>query len=137
VQSIPEAQYQDEFYRCAHVHSGGSVAAFPEFGTTRGRVDFYMKSKKWAIELLRNGDRLEEHVKRFTQGGKYSGLDIDDYVVLDCRTTTPAIAHPSKYLCFPRKIVLFSLIMLMKIWPSCTTSYSRIAIQRLRFWTTI
>ena len=105
-QSIPEAQYQDEFYRCAHLHSGGSVATFPEFGTTRGRADFYMKSKKWAIELLRNGDRLEEHVKRFTQGGKYSHLDIDDYIVLDCRTTTPKIAHSSKYSCFPRRVVL-------------------------------
>lgn len=46
VQRPPEAQYQDEFYRCCHVHSHGSLVSFPEFGTAKGRVDFYIPAKK-------------------------------------------------------------------------------------------
>jgi hypothetical protein len=41
VQRPPEAQYQDEFYRCSHSYSKGSVVTFPEFGTKSGRVDFF------------------------------------------------------------------------------------------------
>ena len=47
VQCPPEAQYQDEFYCCCHTHSNGSLVTFPEFGTAKGRVDFYIPTKKW------------------------------------------------------------------------------------------
>jgi len=53
-----EAQYQDEFYRCCHTHSNGSLVTFPEFGTAKGRVDFYIPAKQWGVELLRDGDQL-------------------------------------------------------------------------------
>jgi len=90
VQTTPEAQYQDEFYRCAHLHSEGSLVMFPEFGSAKGRVDFFVDSKKWAIEVLRNGDRIEEHLARFALEGKYRRmLDAADYIVLDFRMTMP------------------------------------------------
>jgi hypothetical protein len=34
-QSIPEAQFQDEFYRASFKHAKGSVS-FPELGTKKG-----------------------------------------------------------------------------------------------------
>ncbi|KAF8236630.1 hypothetical protein L208DRAFT_612677 [Tricholoma matsutake] len=33
IQRPPEAQYQDEFYRCCHTYSNGSLVTFPEYGT--------------------------------------------------------------------------------------------------------
>ncbi|KAJ7925841.1 hypothetical protein B0H13DRAFT_2313974 [Mycena leptocephala] len=75
--SIPEAQFQNEFYRAIYkVTNGGSgLWISPEFGTPQssahtGRIDFYlMGSKKWGIEILRNGDHLDEHVRQFGPGG--------------------------------------------------------------------
>jgi len=96
VQSVPEAQFQDEFYRACAAYTKNCVVSFPEFGTRRGRIDFFIPSKKWGIELLRNGDRLVSHVKRFTKGeyGKWitSGV-MDDYVVLDFRPSKPRRSH--------------------------------------------
>src|SRR5437762_3265664 len=57
-----------------------------------GRVDFQIKSVKWAIECVRNRDELEEHIARFLPGGKYHGSitsgELKEYV-LDFRTTKP------------------------------------------------
>ncbi|KAF8263271.1 hypothetical protein EI94DRAFT_1741297 [Lactarius quietus] len=92
VQRTPEAQYQDEFYRCCHDLFDRSVVVFPEFATKRGRVDFYVKSRKWAIELVRDGAQLGEHVNRFQK--RYRELPIDDFLVLDCRTSRPKSSHP-------------------------------------------
>ena len=44
-QRSPQAQYQYEFYRCCHTRSNGSLVTFPEFGTAKGRVDFYIPAK--------------------------------------------------------------------------------------------
>ena len=89
-QNPPEAQYQDEFYRCAHLHSEGSLVMFPEFGSAKGRVDFFVNSKKWAIELVQSSDRIEEHLARFAPEGKYRKiLDAADYIILDFRMTVP------------------------------------------------
>ena len=94
IQRPLEAQYQDEFYRYCFEPARGSIITFPEFGTKSGRVDFYVPSRKWGIELVREGDTLQEHYGRFSGGGKYATtLDIDDFIVLDCRTTQ-VIAQP-------------------------------------------
>jgi hypothetical protein len=42
----PQAQYQDEFYHCCHAYSNGSLITFPEFGTAKRRVDFYIPSRQ-------------------------------------------------------------------------------------------
>ncbi len=94
MQNPPEAQYQDEFHHCAHLHAEGSLVLFPEFGSAKGRVDFFVNSKKWAIELLRNGDRIEENLARFAPGGKYCQiLGAADYIILDFRMTLPGTPY--------------------------------------------
>jgi len=98
VQRPPEAQYQDEFYRCCHTHSNGSLVTFPEFGTAKGWVDFYIPVKEWGVELLRNGDQLAQHAGRFSsQTGSYGTiLPLKDHIILDCRTTQPKVPHPRR-----------------------------------------
>jgi len=94
IQRPPEAQYQDEFYRCCHAISDGSLMTFPEFGTGKGRVDFYIPSRQWGVELLRDGDRLNQHCGRFSDSGSYGTiLALEDYIVLDCRKTVPRYPH--------------------------------------------
>ena len=61
-QTIPEAQFQDEFYSASSKQAHGSVS-FPEFGTKNGRIDFFIRSKKWGVELLRDGNRLSQHAR--------------------------------------------------------------------------
>ena len=98
VQRPPEAQYQDEFYRCCHTHSNGSLITFPEFGTAKGRVDFYIPAKQWGVELLRDGNQLEKHSGRFSsQTGSYgTTLSLTDCIILDFRTTQPGVHHPRR-----------------------------------------
>ena len=97
IQRPLEAQYQDEFYRSCHACSDGLLRTFPEFGTTKGRADFYIPSMQWGVELVREGDRLEQHSGRFSQSGSYaSTLLLSDYIILDFRNTPPEHPHPSK-----------------------------------------
>ena len=96
-QKPPEAQYQQEFFRCCHAISNGSLVVFPEFGTKDRRVDFYIPSKKWGVELLRNGDQLVQHWGRFSSKGSYAtSMDVADYIIVDCRTTYPKKEHRSE-----------------------------------------
>jgi hypothetical protein len=92
IQTIPEAHFQDEFYRACCSHTKSCVVSFPEFGTKNGRIDFFIPSKKWGVELLRNGDRLLPHTKRFTDGeyGKWiRDGTMKDYIILDFRPDRP------------------------------------------------
>jgi hypothetical protein len=100
----PEAQYQDEFYRALHDATSGRVCISPEFASGRrarvaGRIDFYLQSEKWGIEITRNGSLLDQHDARFQRDGAYgawlkSGA-MSDYVLLDCRENVPCESHPS------------------------------------------
>ncbi|KAL4916695.1 hypothetical protein BDW62DRAFT_211811 [Aspergillus aurantiobrunneus] len=93
-----EAQYQDEFYRSFNLLAGRGVPICSEWSRTRdGRVDFYIPEKKWAIELVRDHDRVCEHVSRFKAGGSYyswieEGL-IDDWIIINCATSPPASGY--------------------------------------------
>src|SRR6516164_7829835 len=71
IQQPPEAQYQDEFYRCCHISSKGSLVTFPEFATAKGRVGFYIPTTKWGVELLRDGNQLAKHFGWFSKTGSY------------------------------------------------------------------
>lgn len=94
-QSVPEAQYQDEFYRCCYDLTAGCLVTFPEFGTAEGRVDFYIPSKRWGVELLRDGQLLDQHSGRFSPTGSYGAtLDIDKYIILDFRKKRVMRSHP-------------------------------------------
>jgi hypothetical protein len=100
----PEAQYQEEYYRCVHNLTNGNVRISPEYaaaaGSRPGRIDFFIPSKKWGIELTRDGNRLREHNLRFTDKGAYGqwmkSSDMDEYVLLDFRSSKPNRAHPGK-----------------------------------------
>ena len=134
VQRSPEARYQDEFYRCCHTRSNGSLVTFPEFGMAKGRVDFYIPTKEWGVELLRDGDKLAQHSGRFSsQAGSYgTTLRPSDYIVLDCRITLPRIPHLRKF------IYLFTSVYLtlpFQTFPNCTMLYSATASVVYRFWT--
>jgi len=56
-------------------------------------VDFYIPEKKWAIELLRNHDKVDEHISRFKEGGKYHPWlkenMVKDWIIIDCATSLP------------------------------------------------
>ena len=92
-QSIPEAQFQHEFYRACCDYTKGVVLTFPECGTSKGRIDFFIRSKKWGIELLRSsGDRLAAHHSRVTEGEYSKWIKekmMDDYIMIDFRPNIP------------------------------------------------
>jgi hypothetical protein len=52
-----------------------------------GRIDFYINGElRWGVELLVNGDRLDDHRERFKEGGRYALLNVADYIVIDLRS---------------------------------------------------
>jgi hypothetical protein len=59
----------------------------PNGSDVTGELDFYINGKlKWCVELLRNGDKIGEHIRRFDKNdGKYRKVDMRDYMVVDCR----------------------------------------------------
>jgi len=124
IQRPPEAQYQDEFYRCSHAYSNGSLVTFPEFGLTNGRVEFYIPFKQWGVELLREGNRLEQHSSWFSPFGSYgTTIQLSDYIMLDFRNTWPTHPHPSMCIICPSIYFLFFQANLThrhaKIVPRC------------------
>ena len=89
-----EAQYQDEFHRGFVRLAGLGVPISSEWPRTKdGRVDFYIPEKKWAIELLRDHDKVDEHISRFKEGGKYHPWlkenMVKDWIIIDCATSLP------------------------------------------------
>jgi hypothetical protein len=101
----PEAvYYQDEFYRSLFSVTCGNVRFSPGFASGKGTkvagcVDFFIPATKWGIEITRDGNQLQEHSSRFATSGAYGAWlksgDMDDYILLDCRSSTPEKAHPS------------------------------------------
>lgn len=115
---LPEAQYQDEFYRSMFAITG-NVRISPEFAAAKkasvpGFIDFFIAKPGWGIEVLQDGDRLQELSLRFDllegaygPGGAWLTPGVmKDYIILDCCTSVPQKAHPStvfdfwaKFLC--------------------------------------
>lgn len=97
-----EDQYQKEFYRCLFPILDGHLIMSPEFmirtGPKVGTIDFLIAGKKWGLELLRERDRLVEHMKRFEPGGQYHSMvqsrKMEQYIVLDFANTAPKKRHP-------------------------------------------
>jgi hypothetical protein len=52
-----------------------------------GELDFYINGVlQWCLELLRNGDKIGEHLGRFDEtNGKYREVASNDLLVVDCR----------------------------------------------------
>jgi len=55
-----------------------------------GELDFYINgSLNRALELLRNGDKMDEHLERFDPVvAKYRMVEMKEFLVVDC--------HPQK-----------------------------------------
>jgi len=91
-----EAVYQDELYRACFLLLRNIYISSEWSGKGKnGRVDFLVRQKNWAIECVRDGSRLNEHISRFQEGGRYyqwieSG-EITEYIILDFRTGMPKI----------------------------------------------
>ncbi|KAJ6538493.1 hypothetical protein DFH09DRAFT_1177051 [Mycena vulgaris] len=91
--SIRETQWQNEVYSAAcRVTGGRGIWLSPELA---GRIDFYVLGNKgWRIEILRDGDRMEEHLRRFAAGGAYHSWiqkgTMKEYALLDFRSSTTA-----------------------------------------------
>ncbi|PYI27682.1 hypothetical protein BP00DRAFT_352884 [Aspergillus indologenus CBS 114.80] len=102
--SIPiEDQYQKEFYRCLFpLLLEYQIKMAPEYliktGVRSGRIDFLIEQKKWGLELLRNSDRIRQHMQRFEEDGPYFTMIkkrlIEDYVVLNFTRNVPQKAYP-------------------------------------------
>ncbi|EEH10578.1 conserved hypothetical protein [Histoplasma capsulatum G186AR] len=90
-----EATFQNEFYRACYELLGKRLYLSSEWtGTAKGgRVDFQVRGTRWAIEILRDGDNIDEHVARFQTGGRYfpwlQAQEIQEYIILDFRRTQP------------------------------------------------
>ena len=101
-----EDQYQKEFYRCLFTLLDGHVVTSPEYiikkGAKGGTIDFLVARKKWGLELLRERDRLVEHMKMFEPSGQYFSViesgDMEQYIVLDFTHTQPTKPRPGNTL---------------------------------------
>ena len=99
-----EAQYRNEFYRAFTSLLGYGVGISSEWShdDSKGRVDFRILDPKWGVELLRNGTKetLKQHYERFLPNGRYyqwiSDGSITDWLVIDCRVSTPTPGEYSK-----------------------------------------
>lgn len=110
-QAIPEAQFQQEFYRACCIYTGGCVTTLPECGTSKGRIDFFIRSKKWGVELLRDGVGLRDHYSRFTAGEYKRWLDegkMKDYILIDFRSKKPNQAKEGKQIMTTCETIIYN-----------------------------
>ena len=54
-----------------------------------GRYEYYLSSGlQWVIEIIINGNNLEERLSRLEGHGEYMGLSYTDYIIVDFRMNT-------------------------------------------------
>lgn len=100
----PEAQYKVECYRCVHDLTTGNVRITPEYaaatGTRPDRIDFFIPSEKWGIELTCDGEGLAERSTRFQSDDAYEQWlrtsEMKDYILLDFCKIKPTQSQPGK-----------------------------------------
>ncbi|PKK56868.1 hypothetical protein RhiirC2_871514 [Rhizophagus irregularis] len=96
-----------EWYRSATtvVPIGATISADvgPVFNS-KGFLDFYVNGNySWGIELLREGDKLQEHANRFLTNGIYSDIPLNQWAVLDFRCHSKEVRDPKHnfwYVCY-------------------------------------
>ena len=132
IQKPKKAQYKDELYRAAYKIVGQRIYLSSEYSPVglSGRVDFRVSSMNWAIECVREGDLLVQHVARFQKGGQYykwiQDGSITKYIIIDFRTSMP-----SKIDCKPAQRRPFDKFANMLLTSCYTTSFLRSICSRL------
>ncbi|CAB4419098.1 unnamed protein product [Rhizophagus irregularis] len=74
---ILEQTWQKEFYRIGTQVLGKDHFLSCEVGSVfgcEGKIDFYADKLDWAIKLLRDGEDMAKHKRRFEPGGKYKEI---------------------------------------------------------------
>ncbi|GES73588.1 heat shock protein Hsp70 family protein [Rhizophagus clarus] len=72
-----EQTWQKEFYRIGTQILGMDHFLSCEVGSVfgcKGKIDFYVDKLDWAIELLRDGEDMEDHKTRFGPSGDYEEI---------------------------------------------------------------
>ena len=68
-----EDHHQKEFYCSLYCFVDEKLLTSPEYVTKRGQnggvIDFILPGPKWGIELIRDGNEIDEHMGRFESGG--------------------------------------------------------------------
>lgn len=88
-----KASFQDEYYRSSWNVIPGIGVNSEYNAICDGRIDFLIPSPGWGVELLRDGDRIEDHSNRFGANGLYyssiqTGV-MKDWKIIDCRHSYP------------------------------------------------
>ncbi|RLN13821.1 hypothetical protein BBJ28_00026610 [Nothophytophthora sp. Chile5] len=92
-----ERSWQMEFYKAAYRCTPSTLVTSVDVGAlfgSSGFVDFTIHGGDifWGIELLREATKLDEHIKRFAPGGRYSSLGLSEFCLIDFRRV-PLIEH--------------------------------------------
>lgn len=67
---ISGAVYRDEFYRSCFALLGDIYLSSEWSGKEKnGRIEFLVKGVNWGVECVRDGSKLDEHIKRFVSWG--------------------------------------------------------------------
>jgi hypothetical protein len=100
-----ERCYQMEWYRSAVSILPAGVYCSPDVGGifgSEGYLDFWINSKhRWGFELLRDGDRMKQHLARFQPDGMYADMldEIKEWLVIDLRMRSQQVnKKPAKGL---------------------------------------
>jgi hypothetical protein len=98
--TLLEYMWQKEFYRCAFsLLPTSRYSISPEVGYVfeiPGRIDFYVNNGlQWAIELVKDSDKLKEHIEKFKTGPYHKMISsISQWIILDFRSTPPRSLEP-------------------------------------------
>ena len=101
-----EAAFQQLFTEAANRFLPAWNSLTPELNTkaelngktVKGELDFYVNSQlKWAVELLKEGKDIGEHLNRFRTGA-YREVETSEYLVVDFRgpLTRSVESHPNR-----------------------------------------
>ncbi|KAF8418995.1 hypothetical protein EV426DRAFT_720268 [Tirmania nivea] len=97
IRKNPDALYHAEFFRCIHkLTNGGVIASLESSHSQNGLkcIDFMVTGKAWGIEALRKGDGVMGHYGRFQVGGAYAKFNLEQFILLDFRTSKPTVPQP-------------------------------------------
>ncbi|CAB4476615.1 unnamed protein product [Rhizophagus irregularis] len=95
-----ERTWQMEWFRTAKTVIPENASVSSDVGGSFGSVgflDFYVDNGHcWGVELIREGEKLKEHAKRFESDGIYAEIPLKQWAILDFRRNTKQVIMPKK-----------------------------------------